>query len=66
MQFHQQAAVQKLREAITSLDSFESVPADDSYVTVDDDAVLTQLDCDEGLLTLGHLRDILSVFEEQA
>lgn len=64
MQPYQEAAVQKLREALTTLSEFDEVPADDAYVTLDDDNTLYQLDADEGLVTLGHLRDILSIFEE--
>lgn len=65
LQPHQVAAIERLRDALSETDQYEDTPRDDSMITVDDDNTFTQL-IDEGgsPLTLGHLRDICSIFSE--
>lgn len=67
MQPHQLAAVERLRDALVDLDSYDEVPADDAFVCLDEDNVFTQLNDEAGaMFTLGHLRDILAIFTEQS
>lgn len=63
---HQLAAVQRLRDALAEIDSY-SAPPDDAFVTVDNDNEFTQLNDEVGaMLTLGHLRDIFSIFAQES
>lgn len=57
---YQLIAVDRLRDALVSLDAQEEVQTDDSSVCLEDGTELTGEAAEP--LTLGHLRDIVSIF----
>lgn len=62
LQPHQKAAVDRLREAISDMDEFPEHVTDDAEVRLVESPDMDALSTIDGPLTLGHLRDIASIF----